>query len=330
MTVSAESKGGAPLPRAHINGIDYLRAIMSLFVVVWHMGGAGQSLVFSRKDFASHVFEFSDLINFHVLLLAVPVFIFIAIYLYSLNPPRWSGLFARLRRIFLLLSFWPLVFIVYNGGVSSLAAMRWSPPASAVYTVLQAGGTIYYFFPSLIVCFVVAFGLLHLPRPWQIACVLSSLTVLAALPVLTTLSRYYVASAYWNPINFVPLTCVAVLVAQSRSSLLARRFEIIVIASGLCVLSSIWEWHTMVGAIFFAGQSSAFPAYTRPSLIFAALAIFLVALDPRIKSPAIIRFMARNSLALYCLHPFLIAPVGGLVARLPFSPALLSVVLMNH
>jgi len=44
----------------HIEGIDYLRTVMSIFVVIWHMGGGGSSLIFSKSDFAKHTFVFSD------------------------------------------------------------------------------------------------------------------------------------------------------------------------------------------------------------------------------------------------------------------------------
>ena len=53
-----------------LEGFDYLRAIMSVFVVVWHMKGAGQSLIFSDQ-YHKHVFTISDFVNFHILLLAV-------------------------------------------------------------------------------------------------------------------------------------------------------------------------------------------------------------------------------------------------------------------
>jgi len=33
-------------------------------------------------------------------------------------------------------------------------------------------------------------------------------------------------------------------------------------------------------------------------------------MDPRIKASGVISFMSKNSLALYCLHPFLISPAS--------------------
>lgn len=65
---------------------------------------------------------------------------------------------------------------------------------------------------------------------------------------------------------------------------------------------------------FFLGQGHAIPAYTRPSLLFEAIAIFAAAMDPRIKASGVIRFMSKNSLALYCLHPFLVSPVSRVMS----------------
>ena len=82
---------------------------MSVFVVIWHMGGGGYSLIFSRLDCAKHTFVFSDFLNFHILLLAVPVYIFISIYLFSIGRPSFAILRKRVTRLGLLLTFWPLI-----------------------------------------------------------------------------------------------------------------------------------------------------------------------------------------------------------------------------
>jgi hypothetical protein len=287
---------------------------MSVFVVIWHMGGGGHSLIFSRQDYTKHAFVFSDFLNFHVLLLAVPVFIFISIYLFSIKQPSLATLRKRVARLALLLTFWPLILIFYNAGYRGLASLPWAPPANAVYTILQAGQTIYYFFPSLIVCLCVACIFLRLNLKLQIILMLASLALLVALPILTKISNYYVASAYWNPFNFVPLTFAAVLVAQNTSFMLRRRVLVIALSLLFSLFFSILEWRYATGHIFFLGQSHAIPAYTRPSLLFEVIAIFAAAMDPRIKASGVIRFMSRNSLALYCLHPFLLSPVSWVMS----------------
>ena len=91
--------------KIRIQGIDYLRAIVSVFVVIWHMGGGGCSLIFSKEAYLGHVLTLSDFVNFHLLLLAVPTFIFISIYLYASKPICTTSLTKQLSRILVLLSF---------------------------------------------------------------------------------------------------------------------------------------------------------------------------------------------------------------------------------
>jgi hypothetical protein len=287
---------------------------MSIFVVIWHMGGGGYSLIFSRLDYAKHAFTISDFLNFHVFLLAVPVFIFISIYLFSIKQPSLATLRKRVARLALLLTFWPLILIFYNAGYRGLSSLPWAPPVNAVYTIFQAGQTIYYFFPSLIVCLCAAYIFIRLNRKLQVILMLASLALIVVLPILTKISNFYVASAYWNPFNFIPLSFAAVLVAQNTSFMLRRRLLVIALSLLFSLFFSILEWRYATGHIFFLGQGHAIPAYTRPSLLFEVIAIFAATMDPRIKASGAIRFMSKNSLALYCLHPFLLAPASWVVS----------------
>jgi len=159
------------------------------------MGGGGYSLIFSKPDYATHAFVPSGFLNFHIFLLAVPVFIFISIYLFSIKQPSFAALRKRVSRLFLLLTFWSLILIFYNHSCRGLPSLPWAPPLNAVYTILQAGQTIYYFFPSLIICLCAAYVFIRLNRKPQIMLMLASLALLAVLPVFTKISNYYVASA---------------------------------------------------------------------------------------------------------------------------------------
>jgi peptidoglycan/LPS O-acetylase OafA/YrhL len=294
-------------------GIDYLRACMSMFVVVWHMGGGGQSLIYSEERFREHVFTLSDFINFHVLLLAVPAFVFISIYLYSSKPISLRTFKNRFTRIFILLTFWPIALILYKNGYPGLLDIVPNSPVDAVYTALGVGDTIYYFFSSLIICLFIAHLFLQLNRNLQLSIFVISIVLLASLPHLTKISGFYPLSAYWNPLNFIPLTFAAAFLARNESMILEKRNMALLLSVVSCVFLSIFEWKYSVGQIFFPGQGYAFPAYTRASLLFAVFAIFILALSPKIKSNNVIRFMARYSLALYCLHPFMIRPVKKFV-----------------
>jgi len=297
----------------HIEGIDLLRAIMSVFVVVWHMNGGGTSLIFSKEKYLEHILTMSDIVNFNILLLAVPTFIFVSCFLYALGPVNIAALRRRLRRIMILLAFWPLTLIIFNNGYQGIPNIAPHSFFAFAVLVLRAGNTIYYFFPSLIICLVIAHIAARLSVRLQVLCFVISTTVVACMPIIAILSSYYPIAAFWNPLNFIPFPWAAVLVAQNRN-MVRRKCTIIAITSAtLFVLFSAIEWNCLVNSVFFQGQVYAFPAYARVSLLFGVTAIAVVAIDPRVKTNRIVKFMSMYSLALYCLHPFLIGPTRNLL-----------------
>lgn len=299
-----------------IDGIDYLRAAMSVFVVLWHMGGGGKSLIFSRASFLEHVFTLSDLVNFHLLLLAVPVFILVSNFLYASKPVNKHTLRKRIKRIIILLTFWPLVFIIGKQGIDGLVQLIPNAVGPGVIIVLGAGNTIYYFFVCLLASTVMSHFIVRLNIACQLIGGMVSIVFLACLPWMTLASGFYPLSAYWSPLNVIPFSFAAVLVAQNRNVVQSNKFILLGLCGALAVLSAVLEWHYAVGEVFFMGQGFAIPAYTRTSLLFSAVAILIIAIDERIKSNVVIHFMARHSLALYCIHPFLIDPVQSYVSTL--------------
>lgn len=289
---------------------------MSIFVVVWHMGGGGCSLICSEKKYLEHVFTTSDFINFHLLLLAVPTFIFISIFLYSSQPISFHCLTNRFKRIFLLLTFWPTALIVYNGGHQGILDLLSTSLIGIFFVTLQAGYTLYYFLSSLIICLFASHLFLMLNKTAQLSVLLFSIVLLTFLPYLTSIFSYYPLSAYWNPLNFFPISFSAAFLAKNKDIFMKNKKISLVISLVLCIIFSIAEWKYSLGKIFFLGQGYALPLYTRTSLLFAVFFIFILALDPRIKSNRIIEFMAKYSLALYCLHPFTRKPAMNLVSSL--------------
>jgi peptidoglycan/LPS O-acetylase OafA/YrhL len=301
------------LMKTRIEGIDYLRAFMSVFVVVWHMEGGGRSLIFSKDRYLEHVFTLSDFVNFHLLLLAVPTFIFVSIYLYASKPVNIIAFKKQFARILILLSFWPIALLLYTHGYQGLHAIIPRSPFNAVIIALSAGQTIYYFFPSLLICLLIVHLFLHLNRKLQLLVFLISIILLTSLQILTRITDFSSLSAYWSPFNFIPISFAAALFAQNKNTILENKNIVLLLSVVLCVCFSIYEWNYSVGQIFFRGQGYAIPAYTRTSLLFAVIAVFVISLSPRIKANRVIKYMARYSLALYCLHPFLMDPVRRVV-----------------
>ncbi len=297
---------------------------MSVFVVVWHMRAAGSTVTYPKDEYFQHALTVSDFVNFHVLLLAVPTFIFVSSYLYVVKGASTTSLRNRFKRLSVLVTFWPVAWILFNRGYRGLLDIIPHSLSSFLVTVMEAGDTIYYFFVCLMVCLVIT----HVVATWkiqvQIAGFVLSAALLSCLPQLAIASGLYSLSAYWSPLNFIPYSFAAVLVAQNRAYIHEQKTILLGISIALSVLLAKFEWNYSAGDIFFPGEGYAIPPYTRASLVFAVLAIAIIALEARAKSNVIINFMAKYALALYCLHQFLIEPVRALVARLSHNNMVLS------
>lgn len=304
------------MEKHRLEGIDYLRAIMSIFVVIWHMNGGGRSLIFSSAKYINHTFTISDFVNFHILLLAVPSFILISNVLYALKKPDNITLHNRIKRILILVTFWPIVLTIYNNSYNGLTALLPHSFSSFLLLFFTAGHTIYFFFISLLACTLITHSIARIRLRIQLFGFVLSLIILASLPALTKVSSIYYISAYWNPMNFIPFPFAAILIAQNMDYVRSHSARIITASLILFILLSIFEWRYSVGSVFFPGQGFAIPAYTRVSLLFGCIALSIIAINPSVRSNTVIKYMADNSLALYCLHPFFMEPANIFLAKL--------------
>ncbi len=296
--------------RRRIEGFDYLRVIMFIFVVVWHMKGFGESLIFNKNNYADHIFTISDLLNFHILLLAVPVFIFISVYLYSQNSTDVNTLKKRLKRLFLLTSFWILFAnIIQNGikeGLYSLIPYSFN---SLVSIVLTGGHTIYYFFISLMISIIAAHLFIKINTKIQVVIFILSVFLLESLPLISNTYGISILSAYWSPINFFPIVFAAVLTSQNIIFIKQKQNTFIIASFVFYIIFSYFEWNYMQGNAVFNGQGYAIPAYTRASLTFGSFIVILISINPNIKSTTFIKSMSGNALAIYVLHIYFIGSI---------------------
>ncbi|MBI5741733.1 MAG: acyltransferase [Nitrospirae bacterium] len=286
-----------------IEGIDYLRAIMSVFVVTWHMDAGGRSLIFSKDEYMNHLFVFSDFMNFHVLLLAVPTFILISNYIFSLKEHNLEYLKRRLGRLFLLFSFWMIVQRVWVSGSDGIIEMLPDSLSSLMLLIFKGGG-IYYFFICLMVTLTGAYYIAKCRTSVVIAGFILSLICLFMTPALAKMLAFYPLCAYWSPSNFIPYPFAAVLLVRLSDQISRLRIKVFIAAVMLALIFSFIEWKIDIGEIFFRGGGYAIPAYARVSMLFSAIALLVIVLNPKITSPKVIKFMSVHSLALYCIHGF--------------------------
>jgi surface polysaccharide O-acyltransferase-like enzyme len=290
-----------------VSGIDWLRAVFSVCVVAVHLGYICPSTIFDPDAYTTHTFTWSDAVNFYVLCLAVPVFVLISTYLYALKTPAAGDLWRRLGRIARLLVFWSVAFqIFFNTGYGFLKLIPREPSDLALY-ILSGGGTVYYFFVSLIVVTAVTHASRRLPlATLAMLFGVSTLTV-GVLPLLHRSTGMIGLAMYANPLNFVPFAFAGVVLARLNAAGATRTIDRIAWCSlALAGATAVLDWTIYVDPCFFKVNQYALPAYTRPSLVFLGIAVFALAIRFGPPSNRIVAFMARHSLAVYCLHPFFV------------------------
>lgn len=301
---------------------------MSILVVFWHLGGAGKSGLYTPQ-FAEHAVVWQDVVNFYILLTAVPTFFFISLFLYASSEKSFDSLVNRTGRLLTLLVFWPVaMYLAYKGltGVVGLYDQITSNFSTGLIMVLRGGGTIYYFFASLIICTF----LVHIFHGARNAILLTGLIIslvsVASLPAIAQATNNYVYSVHWTPLNFVPYVFAALVFANNLEVIRNNRGKVLIILSAGVICSAIYEWHFSITQLQFLVEGYAIPPYMRPSLTFLVMLIATLALTTELKSNRVIRFMAKYSLALFCLHSFFIEPgkilIGG---ESPFDLVLLAV-----
>jgi hypothetical protein len=307
---------------SYINGFDWVRALMSVAVVTWHLKTFGTSALFT-ESFAAHRFGVRDFINFHILLVAVPAFMLISCYLHVRKEPSLHDLRRQVFRLALLAVFWTVALNLWRGGYLELRTLVPHSFFEALTLILSAAGEYYYFFVSLLIVTVIAFGFSKLHTRWSVIGFAASALLLFFLPQIALASEQVILVYYWSPLNFLPYPFLAILIYRYQPVLLSNGRRLMGIALALtaaAVLLAWYEWTHYVNAAFLI-EGVAFVTYTRLSLVFEAAALTLLALWPALTSNAVIRFMSLHSLGLYILHPFF-KPIVMLNVRFASLPDL--------
>ena len=288
-------------------GIDYLRAFFSVCVVAVHLNYLFPSLIFDKRRYTEHAFGPSDLVNFYVLCLAVPVFVLISTYLYASKPTDTAGLGRRLWRIVRLLLFWSVLFqVYYQGGIAAVKNIPRERDELALY-LMSGGGTYYYFFEALAIVTVVTHAATRLSGRVVWGLFAASTVLVAVLPLLHKELHYRFLAHHANPLNFLPFAFAGVGLARLTAAGADRSRGLVGLGCLLLALpAAVLDWTAYVDRCFFEINQYAIPAYTRPSLVLLAVAVLVLALRSRVPSNPVVRFMAVHSLGVYCLHPFFV------------------------
>jgi peptidoglycan/LPS O-acetylase OafA/YrhL len=289
----------------YVNGFDWVRAVMSVAIVIWHMRTFGKSVLFT-EEFLKFRINITDVLNFHIMTVAVPVFLLISCYFIARNQTDWPRLRHRVWRLTLLVVFWTVMLSIWKGAYAELRKMIPSSFGDLLVTVFSANGEYYYFFVSLMLCILIAFLFARLSTRWNVAALILSLAWLFFLPQIVMSNYQTVLIAYWNPLNFLAYPFAAILIFRYQDRLLASGRGTILSVMVLLAIGSLFAWYEWTHYVqgLFLSEGVAFPLHTRVSQFFLGTAIIVAGLWPWRMAPAVIRFMSKHSLALYVLHDF--------------------------
>lgn len=280
---------------------------MSVAVVVWHLGGVGDTDLQDSASFLSWRPGLVDLVDLYICLLAVPLFVLVSAFLFCQRGATSANLWRRASRLGYLLMFWPLALIVWNESRSGVTDRIPSSVGEAFATLLSAGNTLFYFFVSLVLVLVVCRLSAGLRDRWLVVLLTATTALLGVLGVYGPVVDAPELAKHWSPFNFLPYAFAAVLIARHDAACLRHAGLIAIGGLLLGAVLGAWEISALRNAVYFDDMGIALPGYTRPALVPLAIAGFVGAVRYLRASNPVIRFMSERSLALYCLHMFLLA-----------------------
>lgn len=293
---------------------------MSFAVVAWHIQLFGASNLFNAKNFAGHDIVFSDIINLYFLLLAVPVFFLMSLFLFF--QKIWIDPFyfkKRIARLLLLYVFWDGLWLFLWGYLTDFSNLFPSSLRAILISVVSGWCSPYYFFFSLILLTCIARVTVCLSSYvlWLLLAI--SLSLLWFFPLIVKIyGEYHFLVAYWNPFNFLPYVFIAALFFRYfRKGYLrpsSKYFKFFMVCLFFVfIATAIFEWQWIRDVNYFKYNGLAIPPYTRISVVAGGSLVFCLSFF--IKRPVyrIIKFLSKYSLGLYCLHGFAIIFYGKLI-----------------
>ena len=292
-------------------GIDYLRAAMSIAVVAWHLRIFGTSELFDLNGYPTHHIQFSDIINFNLLLLAVPTFFLISIFL---QVQKWmnnsSNFRSRIERLTYRYIFWTGIFLIVCK-IESLLPLVWPDTGiKAIFFVISGGGSWFYFLFSLLLLTVLSNVSMRLTLVQQKILVLIFLMLLWIFPaIVACYNTLNFLTAFWNPLNFFVYIYISQLIylwignnPDITHSMTFKKTLILVFL--MFIISALFEWIWFRHVNHYNYNGYAFPSYTRVSVVLGATFLFLLSFTIRKPPGSIIKLLSDYSFGLYCLHIF--------------------------
>jgi hypothetical protein len=286
---------------------DYLRAFCAIAVVATHTVIFGQTDMYINKEVHFNI-NLAEIFYVNVLLLAVPIFIQISLFLYVLKRKTTADFIKRIKSIISLWFFWIFVNALFTG-------ITIPQPSFWLQFFFTGGGSIFYFYSELLILVILVECMLKVKENTGETYFIS-ITVFLLILSLTaffTTSKIFnfikcdfqYLYSYWSPINFFPYVFSTILISRLMEKKPKLTVYIIPVVL-LYIAIAFVEWILLPDIRYVSQNGYAFPTYGRVSLVLAASFLVLFLSLNHYSVPKCIKFFSDNSLAIYGIHMFVI------------------------
>lgn len=294
-------------------GFDYLRAIMIIFIVIWHTGLLGGVELVDISQYCRRSIAITDIICFQFLLLAVPVFFLISFFLFVINleVKTKKYFFDRLERLVYLYVFWAGLWclIYYRKAFSIFSEAIQQNPKELFFFIACGGVSAFWFLFSLALLTIITYFCRKLPQ-----LILWLLLFLSALSLwigpiigITQSPKVFYWMQWWVPIVHLPYVFIAILVSHANKDRLYPKIRLIAgILLMIFIFTSFCEWEWILHRCSTVNYGR-ITTYARLSVVSGASMIFILSFLIRTPPNKLIKFLSDQSLGIYCVHIFVMA-----------------------
>jgi hypothetical protein len=306
----------------YIHGFDYLRIIFAIFVITWHIRIFGNTGIF-LPQISNFTPSFLDIIYANILLLAVPIFMLVSLFLYGYNRNKIDGYFRkRITYLGWLYIFWYFAaLIVFGKGISVSSLL-------SIQSLSSGFGTPVYFLFDLILMTIILECLILLKGYTSektyillnsILFIIFIILITFSLPISYFFGKEYnwLFLAFYSPINFLPYPFLAslLIIFFNRIRTITMKWISLLFTMMICLI--ILEWAFLVNSVLYNSYHIIVPPYARPSLIVGSLILFILFSRITKESSVIIKNLSSLTLGVYLIHIYIWKLLPNIVPELP-------------
>lgn len=294
-------------PDSHFDGFDYLRFFFMIMVLFAHTDFFAYFGNQYEKNHGSGA-NIWDVLYLQIQSCAVPTFVLMSMVLFCVKKPTWSRAWNRIVKLAYLYGFWVGAWVVYSG-------LRPEPTFYGVFEfIIRGGGWVLYTFAVLMLMTPMCCVAERMAKinSW-IGPLLGVLIVLGTFAYLIEDLKWTRKMYYWVPTCFVMAPFFGFWLSPKIHALRSSaklRWKVAGVFLLLAFISAWFEWRYSAAEQRHLHWRSFLPKHARPSVHLTAVAVIVLSLAVQTKAPRWVLFFARNSLGVYCLHPFILRGVA--------------------